>query len=139
MKRIIFLYGLFLALLLLFFQFWDYHFFAHNLSLQTYLALIAVFCTALGIWAGLRLTRPQPLSAVEPTRPIETAVHFDLSQREQEVLQLMAEGLSNQEIADRLFISLSTVKTHCANLYGKLDVKRRTQAVATAQKHQLLA
>jgi NarL family two-component system response regulator LiaR len=61
-----------------------------------------------------------------------------LSRREQEVLELMAAGLSNQEIADRLFVSLSTVKTHSSTLFSKLDVRRRTQAVQTARQQGLI-
>lgn len=61
-----------------------------------------------------------------------------LSGREQEVLQLMAEGLSNQEIADRIFVSLNTVKTHCSRIFEKLDVKRRTQAVEKSKRLRLI-
>jgi LuxR family maltose regulon positive regulatory protein len=61
-----------------------------------------------------------------------------LSPRELEVLQLIAEGLSNQEIANRLFLSLSTVKVHTRNIYGKLDVHSRTQAIARSQGLGLL-
>jgi ATP/maltotriose-dependent transcriptional regulator MalT len=61
-----------------------------------------------------------------------------LSKRELEVLQLMAEGLSNQEIASRLFVSLNTIKTHSSNLFGKLDVKRRTQAIEKAKRTGLI-
>ncbi len=61
-----------------------------------------------------------------------------ISKRELEVLQLMSEGLSNQEIASRLFVSLHTIKTHSSNLFEKLEVKRRTQAVETAKKLQLI-
>ena len=61
-----------------------------------------------------------------------------ISKRELEVLTLMAKGLSNQEIATSLFVSLNTVKTHSAKLFEKLEVKRRTQAIETAKKLQLL-
>jgi ATP/maltotriose-dependent transcriptional regulator MalT len=57
-----------------------------------------------------------------------------ISKRELEVLQLMANGLSNQEIASRLFVSLNTIKTHSSNLFQKLEVKRRTQAIETGKK-----
>ena len=69
------------------------------------------------------------------TEAIET---LKISSRELEVLQLMAKGLSNQEIADALFVSLHTIKTHNANLFEKLDVKRRTQAVEVAKKLQII-
>lgn len=67
-----------------------------------------------------------------------TMQKLGISQREYDVLELMSHGLSNQEIADKLFISLSTVKTHTANLYMKMDVKRRTQAVQRAKELQLI-
>ena len=63
---------------------------------------------------------------------------LELSKRELEVLSLMAEGCSNQEIADRLFVSLSTVKTHNQNLFEKLDVKRRTQAIEMGKRLSLI-
>ena len=61
-----------------------------------------------------------------------------ISKREHEVLELMAKGLTNQEIADKLFVSLNTVKTHTANLFVKLDAKRRTQAIQRAKELQLI-
>ena len=61
-----------------------------------------------------------------------------LTAREVEVLRLIAAGMRNQEIADQLFISLSTVKRHIANAYGKLDVGHRTEAVARANELNLL-
>ena len=67
------------------------------------------------------------------------AAELELSKRELEVLSLMAEGCSNQEIAARLFVSLSTVKTHNQNLFEKLDVKRRTQAIEKGRRLNLIA
>ena len=60
-----------------------------------------------------------------------------LSERELEVLRLFAEGLSNQEIADKLFISLGTVKAHSSNIYRKLDVRNRAQAIIAAREMNL--
>jgi LuxR family maltose regulon positive regulatory protein len=82
-----------------------------------------------------RMTKPPPSSFVHrPSSLVEP-----LSARELEVLQLIAEGLSNREIAGRLFISLSTVKGHTANIYGKLGVNSRTQAVAKARALGILS
>jgi len=72
------------------------------------------------------------------TRNEETLSQLKISKRELEVLTLMAAGKSNQEIAALLFVSLSTVKSHAANLFEKLDVKRRTQAIETAKKRHIL-
>jgi len=66
------------------------------------------------------------------------AAKIGLSRRELEVLELMSQGYSNQEIGNRLFVSLSTVKTHVSNLFEKLDVKRRTQAIEKAKKLSLV-
>lgn len=62
-----------------------------------------------------------------------------ISKREHEVLELIAKGLSNQEIADKLFVSLNTIKTHTSNLFLKLEVSRRTQAIQKAKELRLIA
>ena len=69
---------------------------------------------------------------------VSPALSEPLSERELEVLQLVAEGLSNREIGERLFLALSTVKRHNGNIYGKLQVQRRTEAVARARELGLL-
>lgn len=71
-------------------------------------------------------------------RPSEQPLHTTLTEREKEVLLLMAEGKTNQEIADELFIALKTVKVHVSNILGKLEVQDRTQAVIYAFKHGLI-
>jgi NarL family two-component system response regulator LiaR len=68
-----------------------------------------------------------------------TLLKLNLSKRELEVLQLMADGLSNQEIAERLFLSLNTIKTHSSKLFEKLEVDRRTQAVDKAKKLNIIS
>lgn len=143
LKRTIFIYGISLALLTALLKFVEYQFIIKDFELEFYVGVVAVFFTGLGVWMGLKLTRPkqQLVDATEvPTplpQPIQTngeiASKFGISKRELEVLQLISEGLSNQEIADRLFLSLNTVKTHSSNLFLKLDVKRRTQAIQKAK------
>jgi DNA-binding NarL/FixJ family response regulator len=119
----------------------EYKYLVRELKLEFYLGLIAITFAALGVWAGLRLTRRNPVV----TNPVVSFVPDDerirqsgISKREYEVLELMAKGLSNQEIADKLFVSLNTVKTHTSNLFIKLDVKRRTQAIQKAKGMQLI-
>ena len=89
----------------------------------------------------LRLRSPGLLSelGLEPQASATSATDNPLSQRELEVLQLIALGNSNLEIADRLFISLHTVKTHARRIHSKLGVERRTQAVAKAKTLGLMA
>jgi len=76
-------------------------------------------------------------SAEKPTRESAAADSL-LSQRELEVLRLLAEGLSNQEIGERLFLALDTVKGHNRRIFDKLDVKRRTEAIARGRELGLL-
>jgi ATP/maltotriose-dependent transcriptional regulator MalT len=107
---------------------------------------VAVLFTAIGIWVGLKLTKGKPIffKEVDTTPP---TIKFDvdgilekynISKREHEVLILIAKGLSNKEIASTLFLSTNTIKTHSSNLFAKLDVKRRTQAVQKALELGLL-
>lgn len=116
---------------------------------EIYIGIIALFFTLLGIWTSKKLSKPEVKTViVEKEIVVQKNLNFNLNQseldarkiskRELEVLQLMSEGLSNQEIAARLFVSLHTIKTHTSNLFEKLDVKRRTQAVETAKKLQLI-
>ncbi|GAB1444627.1 response regulator transcription factor [Flammeovirgaceae bacterium] len=138
-KKTIFLYGLALALLVLIMRMIEYRFLVRDLTLEFYVGTVAVFFTALGIWVGLRLTRKQVVV-------INSEFHFNekeqsqrgISKRELEVLALMAQGLANQEIADKLFVSLNTVKTHSSNLFTKLEVSRRTQAIQKAKELSLI-
>lgn len=138
MRKTFLLYGFLLAFLVLILKLLEYRYFVHDLSLEFYIGLIAIFFATLGAWAGWRLTRKKKIIISAP------AVDFDLnedalkntgiSKREQQVLQVMADGYSNQEIADKLFVSMNTIKTHTSNLFIKLDVKRRTQAIQRAKK-----
>lgn len=134
----IFLYGAAMALLVLILKWLEYRFLAKAMAMEIYLTLVAIFFTALGSWIGYQLTfkknrEPQPTPPPDPDND-----HFGLSKREKEVLHLMSQGLSNQEIADTLFVSLNTVKTHSSNIFNKLEVKRRTQAVKKAKDLQLV-
>ncbi|MDX2070081.1 MAG: LuxR C-terminal-related transcriptional regulator [Haliscomenobacter sp.] len=146
MKKTIFLYGIALAVLLGLLKAIEYRFWVRDLSMEVYVTIVALFFSALGIWAGLRLTKartsiPASLQFDSPT-PFEVnpilLEKYKLSKREYEVLTLIAAGYSNQEIAERLFVSLNTIKTHSSNLFIKLDVKRRTQAVQKAKELGLL-
>ncbi|RAW01883.1 helix-turn-helix transcriptional regulator [Pseudochryseolinea flava] len=142
MRRTVVLYSLALAALVFILKFLEYRYFVRDLSMEFYLGLVAVMFTALGVWAGYKLTRKKPVVVEVPVRSFVLdeglLAQLTISKREYEVLELIAKGLSNQEIANKLFVSLNTVKTHTSNLFSKLDVKRRTQAIEKAQSLRLL-
>jgi two-component system, NarL family, response regulator LiaR len=139
MRKTIILYGVALAALTGILKFIEYRFFVRDLSLEFYLGVVAVLFAGLGMWAGQRLTRRKVVIATPDFKLNEPELQrLGISKREYEVLELMAQGLSNQEIADKLFVSLNTVKTHSSNLFMKLDARRRTQAVRRAKELGLL-
>lgn len=142
------LYGIALALLLFLVKWLELKFMIINHALEIYIGSIAVIFTALGIWLALKLTKPKKETIiVEKEIYIETTEFvqdksqlekLNLSKREMEVLELIAQGCSNQEIASQLFVSLPTVKTHSSRLFEKLDVSRRTQAVEKAKRLKII-
>ncbi|MES2618590.1 MAG: LuxR C-terminal-related transcriptional regulator [Bacteroidota bacterium] len=143
------LYAGSLAVLMLLLKWLEYRLVIINYSFEIYIGSIALIFTLLGIWLALKLAKPKKeIIIIEKTvevsgdRPFEinsAAIEtMGLSKRELEVLQLMSNGLSNIEIAERLFVSLSTVKTHSSNLFQKMDVKRRTQAIEKAKSLNII-
>lgn len=136
------LYGAGLAVLLILLKWLEWRFIILDHAIEIYSGAIAVLFTGLGIWLALKLARPKVVTITKPaeTEPNpEIIARLGLSTRELEVLQLMAEGLSNQEIAARLFLSLNTIKTHSSRLFEKLDVRRRTQAIEKARRLKIIA
>jgi two-component system, NarL family, response regulator LiaR len=143
------IYSISLALLLFLLKWLELRFIIFNHSFEIYIGFIAIIFTALGIWLALKLSKPKVETVVVEkeiyvTRNenfiLNTSLisQLELSNRELEILYLMAQGHSNQEIATKLFVSLSTVKTHIQNLFEKLDVKRRTQAIEKAKRLNLI-
>ena len=142
-------YSICLALLLFLLKWLELRFIIFDHSIEIYIGAIALIFTGLGIWLALKLSKPKIKTVVlEKEVYISRNENFvlnesmvaelELSKRELEVLGLIAEGNSNQEIANRIFVSLSTVKTHNQNLFEKLDVKRRTQAIEKAKRLNLI-
>jgi two-component system, NarL family, response regulator LiaR len=144
-KRHALLFGLVGGLLLATLQYTQYRFIVLEHSFELYGALVAALFSGLGIWLGLHLTRRAPPLAEQPTTaapaPAASAPFRSLgiTAREGEVLTLVAQGLSNREIAAALFVSENTVKTHCARLFSKLGAARRTEAVQRAKELGLLS
>lgn len=136
-------YAAAMALLLFLLKVLQWKFMLREYPVELYTGAIALVFTLLGIWVErqyasptLRETKQEPNVPQNTPRQqlvqAEALASFQLSEREQEVLQLLAQGYSNAEIADKLFLSVSTVKTHVSNLYVKLDVKNRTSAMEKA-------
>lgn len=141
MRRTIIIYGIAMAVLIGLLKLVEYKYFVRDIPLEFYIGTVAVLFTGLGIWAGFRLTRPRVVE-VEVQGPFErddlAVKKLGISKREFEVLELIAAGLSNQDIADRLFVSTSTVKTHVSNVLAKLDASRRTEAIARAKQLRII-
>lgn len=139
MKKTILIYGLTLAVLVFVMKYLEYRLVVRDLSIEFYVGLVAVFFTVLGVWSGIRLTQKRVVANSLPFQMDDSSLErFGISKRELEVLQWMARGLSNQEIADKLFVSLNTVKTHSSNLFQKLDAKNRTQAVQKGRELRII-
>ena len=139
MRKTIIIYGISMAVLVGLLKLVEYKYFVREIPLEFYIGLVAVMFTALGIWAGLRLTRPKIVEVSGPFELNEANLKkLGLSKREYEVLELISEGLSNQEIAEKLFVSTSTVKTHVSNVLAKLDARRRTQAIQRAKELHII-
>jgi DNA-binding CsgD family transcriptional regulator len=137
MKKQILIYGLVIAAAAILLSWLEYRYTVRAFSVEIYIGLIAVGFTALGVWAGYRLTagRARGGEFERNTRAVES---LGISERELDVLDLLAVGHSNKEIADKLCVSPHTVKTHLAHLYEKLDVSRRTQAIQKARELRIL-
>jgi NarL family two-component system response regulator LiaR len=138
MKKHILIYGLCGGVLIVLLKLVEYRFLVVEHSIEIYGGLIALLFAALGIWLGLKLTKNKETIVVrEVLLPAPQSFTLNevrlrelgITRRELEILELIAGGLSNREIAEKLFVSENTVKTHSSRLFDKLSAKRRTQAV----------
>lgn len=145
-NKLTIVYGLALAVLLVLLKKLEWHFLVINHAFEIYATLIALLFLGLGIWLTLKLVKTKTI-VVQQQVVINNDVFEQnqinlqttrISKRELEVLQLIAKGLTNQQIADALFVSLNTVKTHTSKLFEKLGVSRRTQAIEKATQLALI-
>jgi DNA-binding NarL/FixJ family response regulator len=145
--RDILLYGVCGGVLIAVLKLAEYRFLVVEHSVELYVALVAALFSGLGIWLGLSLTRKKSTmiikelrgEAADPFVADEARVsQLGITARELEILGLIAIGLSNREIAGRLFVSENTVKTHSSRLFDKLGAKRRTQAVQLGKTARLI-
>jgi DNA-binding CsgD family transcriptional regulator len=147
----ILLYGIIGGILIAALKWGEYRFLVLDHSIEIYSGLIAATFAAVGIWLGLRLTRKQerivvkevpvmvPVPMAEPFCPNEAKrEELTITPREMEILELIAQGMSNREIAGKLFVSENTVKTHSSRVFDKLGARRRTQAVQLGKEFGLL-
>lgn len=152
MKRHVLICGLVGGVLIAVLKWSEYQFLVIDHSVEIYAGLTAVIFAAFGIWLGIRLTGPrqqplpQQLPAPPPPAPLALPFTPDqkkrddlgITRRELEILELVALGLSNREIASKLFVSENTVKTHCSRTFDKLGARRRTEAVQLGKQQGLL-
>ena len=139
MFKVVFRFGLIIGALLILFQLSKMSLFIPDMSSDFILGLVGAAFIGLGIYLGLNFRKIEvvevgPLVEIDEQQ-IQT---LGLTEREMEVLQLISEGLSNVEIGEKLFLSENTIKTHVSNLFVKLDVKRRTQAVTRAKEMRII-
>ena len=147
MRKHVLLYGVLAGILIAGLRLIEYRWLVLEHSIEIYGGLVAAVFAALGIWLGVRLTRhrekvvirevmlPAPSAFVRDERKVES---LGLTPRELEILELMAQGLSNKEIAARAFVSENTVKTHSSRVFDKLGARRRTQAVQLGKDFRLI-
>ena len=149
MRRHVLLYGLLAGLLIAGLKLIEYRWLVVEHSVEIYGGLVAAVFAALGIWLGLKLTRPTERVVVrEVAVEVPAPVNFQrdqgkveslgLTPRELEILELIAAGLSNREIAERVHVSENTVKTHSSRVFDKLGARRRTQAVQLGKALRLI-
>lgn len=145
MKKHVLFYGVLGGLLIAALKFAEYRFLVLEHSLEIYGGIVAVLFSALGIWLGLKLTRVKTVEVVREVPVVGPFVRNEarvaelgITPREMEMLEALAAGHSNREIAERLFISENTVKTHTSRLFEKLQAQRRTQAVQRAKEAGLI-
>jgi DNA-binding CsgD family transcriptional regulator len=150
-KKTVLIYGILGGVLIAVLKLVEYRFLVLEHSLEIYGGIVALLFSALGIWLGLKLTRTRetvvvrevevqvPVPVTGPFERNETRLkQLGITPRELEILEAMAAGFSNREIAARLFVSENTVKTHAARVFDKLSAQRRTQAVQRAKEAGLI-
>lgn len=135
MRKNVWIYGLVLAIFILILKYLEIKYKSKLLSTEIYSGLFAIIFTSFGIWLALKWSKPKAVAKNSDF----VIKELNLSVREMEVLHKIAEGLTNKEIGEQLFVSESTIKTHTSNLFSKLNVSRRTQALQKAKEIGIIA
>jgi ATP/maltotriose-dependent transcriptional regulator MalT len=149
MRKHVLLYGLLCGLLIAGLKLIEYRWLVVEYSVEIYGALVATLFATIGIWLGVRLNRPKETVVVREVEVLVEAprsfvrdqaklASLGITPRELEILELIASGLSNKEIAERVSVSENTVKTHSSRVFDKLGARRRTQAVQLGKELRLI-
>ena len=147
MKRAL-LYGVIGGVLIALLKVIEYQHFVRAYPTEVYAGLVAVIFAAAGGWLGLRWSRQKEIVVVKEVRvrddgpfvlDAEKLKELTITPREHEILGLIAAGMSNREIGEKLFVSENTVKFHLKNIYAKLAVTSRVQAVSAAREMGIVA
>lgn len=150
MKRTFWIYGLFLGLTLFCFKFSEFWFWSRYNNHDLFITIVAAFSLFIGVWFGYKnrgkwqksntlvYHKDEQVLQSPDTKLIKSELAPSISKREMEVLELLNKGMSNQEIADELFLSPNTIKTHTYRLFEKLEVKNRTLAILKAREMGLI-
>lgn len=138
MFKTILIYGITLGIILLILNSIEYFFWVKFHFMEIYIGLIAAIFLGLGIWFGRKKQIIQTIAVYIPNE-LTNFEELGISKREFEVLKLVGKGLTNQEIADQLFVSNNTIKTHTSRIFEKLEVKNRTQAILKAKQIGIMA
>jgi DNA-binding CsgD family transcriptional regulator len=148
MRRTVLLYGLVGGLLIAGLKLIEYRWLVVDHSVEIYGGLVAAVFAGVGIWLGRKFTRRTETVVVEVPVPVPAPAGFvrddrkiqslGITPRELEILELIAQGLSNREIADRVNVSENTIKTHSSRIFDKLGARRRTQAVQLGKELRLI-
>lgn len=136
MKKTIVLYSAVVAVAAFALHWLEYQYTIRLFSTEIYIGVIAAGFAALGVWLGIQLVGAKSSNDFE--RNAAAVASLEITPAEEKTLVLLADGHSNAEIARRSHVSINTVKTHLKNLYAKLGVTRRTQAVKQAQQLRII-
>ena len=138
MRKTILVFSALIIALLVLFQLSQYSVTSGNWEIEFVIAGIAVVFFIIGVYINKKSLQKKPTTKVSISIDEEKITALGISKREYEILGKIHEGLSNKEIAEQLFVSESTVKTHVSNLFVKLDAKRRTQAIQKAKEYEII-
>ena len=147
MKQVTLGFGILIFALLMLFQLARVYSFRSGFRIEIWITIFSILFFAIGIFISRKMFKPKPRLIEKEVYISKESFEVDpaeisklgISKREFEILQLINDGLSNQQIAHKLFVSENTVKKHISNLFFKMDVERRTEAIKKAKGLKILS